>query len=88
MSRLDLIVSVDSSPAHLAGALARAVWTIHPYIADFRWLLDRDDSPWYPTMRLFRQRRKGDWKAVMEAVTRELRPLAESADRRRRGETR
>ena len=87
MSQLDLIVSVDSSPAHLAGALARPVWTIHPYIADFRWMLDRADSPWYPTMRLFRQPRPGDWKSVMEHVTRELRPLAETAGRRRRGET-
>ena len=56
VSQLDLVIAEDASPvAHLAGALARPVWTLHPFVADFRWLLDRDDSPWYPSMRLFRQ---------------------------------
>jgi tetratricopeptide (TPR) repeat protein len=72
MSQFDLIISVDTSPAHLAGALARPVWTIHPFVPDFRWLLDRDDSPWYPTMRIFRQPSAGDWKSVMEWVAVEL----------------
>jgi hypothetical protein len=52
--------------AHLAGALAKPVWTLLPVHADWRWLRERDDSPWYPTMRLFRQRRQGDWNDVIE----------------------
>ena len=58
LSCLDLVISVDTSVAHLAGALGRPVWTLLPYTPDYRWLLDRDDSPWYPTMRLFRQERE------------------------------
>lgn len=73
MSELDLIISVDSSPAHLAGALARPVWMLVPFIPDFRWLLDRTDSPWYPTMRLFRQPGAGDWKPVVAQVVEALR---------------
>ena len=65
---LDLVISIDSAVAHLAGALGKAVWVLLPYAADWRWLLDRDDSPWYPTARLFRQRRAGDWSDVIAAV--------------------
>ena len=72
LSQLDLLISVDTAPAHLAGALGRPVWTIHPFVADFRWLLHRVDSPWYPTMRLFRQPRAGDWDSVMRQVTEAL----------------
>jgi hypothetical protein len=61
MQCLDLIVTIDTAAAHLAGALARPVWTLLPWAADWRWLSDREDSPWYPTMRLFRQEVKGDW---------------------------
>jgi Flp pilus assembly protein TadD len=69
---LDLVISVDTAVAHLAGALARPVWTLLPYAPDWRWLLDRSDSPWYPTMRLFRQPHSGDWANVTERVASEL----------------
>ncbi len=69
---MDLVITVDTMLAHLAGALARPVWTLVPYEGDWRWMLDRDDSPWYPSMRLFRQRRPGAWQPVIEAVRHEL----------------
>jgi ADP-heptose:LPS heptosyltransferase len=66
---MDLVICVDTSLAHLAGALARPVWLLLPASAtDFRWMRDRHDSPWYPTMRLFRQPRLGDWAALVEDV--------------------
>lgn len=70
---VDLLVSIDSSPVHLAGALGRPVWTLLPFAAEWRWMLTREDSPWYPTMRLFRQPSRGDWSSVLERVARELR---------------
>jgi hypothetical protein len=76
MRALDLIISVDSMPAHLAGALAVPVWTLLPARADWRWLRDREDSPWYPTMRLFRQRTADDWTDVIRHVAQELHALA------------
>jgi hypothetical protein len=76
MAGLDLVVSVDSMPAHLAGALGRPVWTLLQAEADWRWMAGREDSPWYPTMRLFRQERAGDWAPVVARVERELRALA------------
>jgi Flp pilus assembly protein TadD len=69
MKSLDLIITCDTALAHLAGALAVPVWTVLSFAADWRWLLDREDSPWYPTMRLFRQKRPGDWAEVFERVT-------------------
>lgn len=69
---LDLLITVDTMMAHLAGALGQRVWTLLPYGCDWRWMLDRTDSPWYPTMRLFRQQRPGDWQSVVEAVRAEL----------------
>jgi Flp pilus assembly protein TadD, contains TPR repeats len=65
---LDLVISVDTAVAHLAGALAKPVWLLTPPIPEWRWLIDRDDSPWYPTMRLFRQDRPGDWAGVIDRV--------------------
>ena len=75
MSNLDLIISVDSSPAHLAGALGCPVWTLLPYLPDWRWGMNRDDSPWYPNMRLLRQQKHGDWQAVIERVGQELKAV-------------
>jgi tetratricopeptide (TPR) repeat protein len=72
MSRLDLVISVDTSVAHLAGALGRPVWTLLPYTPDYRWLLERDDSPWYPTMRLFRQSASRSYAEVITRVRGEL----------------
>lgn len=68
MRALDLVVTVDSMPAHLAGALGVPVWTLLQAEADWRWMADRDDSPWYPTMRLFRQPRPGAWEPVVARV--------------------
>jgi Tfp pilus assembly protein PilF len=75
MQQLDLVISADSSPAHLAGALGIQVWMALPYICDWRWMSDRADTPWYPTMRLFRQRRFGDWDEVFARMAGELGPL-------------
>jgi hypothetical protein len=72
MTALDLVISVDSMPAHLAGALGRPVWTLLHRDADWRWMEGREDSPWYPTMRLFRQHRAGEWEPVIERVAHEL----------------
>jgi hypothetical protein len=68
ISGLDLIITVDTAVAHLAGALGKPVWVLLSFAADWRWLLDRDDSPWYPTMKLFRQKAPGDWKSVISSV--------------------
>ncbi|MEW6188006.1 MAG: tetratricopeptide repeat protein [Thermodesulfobacteriota bacterium] len=76
IENLDLVISVDTAVAHLAGALGKKVWTILPYSPDWRWLLDREDSPWYPTMRLYRQPKPGDWEAVSRAIQRDLALLA------------
>ena len=73
VSHLDLVLTVDTAVAHLAGALAKPVWLLVSYVPDWRWLMDRDDSPWYPTMRLFRQRRPGDWAEVIDRVVTALR---------------
>lgn len=75
IENLDLIISVDTSIAHLAGALGKPVWTLLTSIPDWRWLLERKDCPWYPTMRLFRQKTKGDWNSLFEEVNEELKKL-------------
>jgi len=72
MSLLDLIITTDTSVPHLAGALARPVWVMLERVPAWRWLLDRDDSPWYPSMRLFRQPRIGDWDSVITRVVESL----------------
>ena len=68
MAHLDLVISIDTSVAHLAGALGRPVWILLPYAPDWRWLLDRDDSPWYPTARLFRQTDTREWPSVVVRI--------------------
>jgi len=75
IANLDLVISVDTSVAHLGGALAKPVWVLLPVVPDFRWLLDRDDSPWYPTARLFRQYAAGDWSGAIDRVVSELEKL-------------
>lgn len=72
LDNLDLVISVDTSVVHLAGAMGKPVWTLLPHIPDWRWLLDRPDSPWYPGMRLFRQPGRGDWNTVFQQVKTEL----------------
>lgn len=73
MAALDLVVTIDTSLAHLAGALGRPTWIALKYVPEWRWLLQRDDSPWYPTARLFRQRAPGDWDSVFADMTEALR---------------
>jgi ADP-heptose:LPS heptosyltransferase len=80
MMSLDLIVTCDTSLAHLAGALGRPVFVAIPAVADWRWLTGRDDTPWYPSMRLFRQERPGDWGGVFARI-------AEAARERLSGKT-
>ena len=72
LSSLDLVIGVDSAVIHLAGGLARPCWALLPYRSDWRWLLERSDSPWYPNMRLFRQPERKDWQSVFREVEREL----------------
>jgi len=78
IANLDLVISADTAPAHLVGALGKPVWTLLPFCAEWRWLLDRKDSPWYPTMKLFRQPRPGDWNSVVARVAEELATLSVS----------
>jgi Flp pilus assembly protein TadD len=68
----DLVITIDTSVAHLAGAMGKPMWVLLPGNADWRWFLDRSDSPWYPSARLFRQRKLGDWTDVIDAVAAEL----------------
>ncbi|MFJ9452927.1 tetratricopeptide repeat protein [Herbaspirillum sp. NPDC101397] len=82
MANLDLIISVDTSVVHLAGALGRPTWTLLAHTPDWRWLNDREDSPWYPSMRLFRQPTRNDWPAVISKVASELAILAQEKKKR------
>jgi len=68
LDQLDLMITVDTSVAHLAGALGKPVWLLLPFTPDWRWMLDREDSPWYPQMRIFRQDTAGDWESVFKKV--------------------
>jgi Flp pilus assembly protein TadD len=69
---LDLVITVDTAVAHLAGALGKPTWLLLPYVPDWRWMLNRADSPWYPSMRLFRQTQSGDWSMPVEKIAQEL----------------
>jgi ADP-heptose:LPS heptosyltransferase len=80
IANLDVIVSTDGWIAHLAGAMARPVWTLLPFSPDVRWMLARADTPWYPTMRLFRQPTAGDWRTPIHEVTAALAQLAASGN--------
>ena len=79
IERLDLVVSVDTSVAHLAGAMGKPVWTLLPWLPDWRWMLGRADSPWYPAMRLYRQDTPGDWPGLLGKVREDLEKLAGSS---------
>jgi len=81
VAHLDLVISVDTSTVHLAGALGRPVWVLVQFAPDWRWLLDREDSPWYPTARLFRQERLDEWSKVIEKVAAELSHFAVGRER-------
>lgn len=72
VAALDLVISIDTAVAHLAGALGKPVWIVLPYAADWRWLIDREDSPWYPTARLYRQPHPGDWASVVDRLATDL----------------
>jgi ADP-heptose:LPS heptosyltransferase len=72
IAEMDIVISVDTAVAHLAGALGKPVWILLPFHPDFRWLRDREDSPWYPTARLFRQTKDGEWESVIDRVSQEL----------------
>jgi Tfp pilus assembly protein PilF len=80
---LDLVISVDTAVVHLAGALAKPVWTLLPFIPDWRWLLERKDSPWHPIMRLFRQPSPGDWNSVIRQAADELEVLSKAECRKK-----
>jgi hypothetical protein len=79
LKNLDLVIAADVSVAHLAGALAVPVWVALPSVPDWRWLLGREDSPWYPTMRLFRQEQRGNWEPVFARLANELQCLIASS---------
>ena len=72
IKQLDLVITVDSALAHLAGALAVPVWIAVYFVPDWRWQLEREDSPWYPSARLFRQTTPGDWSSVFARIAAEL----------------
>jgi hypothetical protein len=78
MGALDLVITSDTAVAHLAGALGVNVWVALQFVPDWRWLLERGDSPWYPTMRLFRQPQCGDWPGVFAHIAEELRGLLDA----------
>lgn len=75
----DLVITVDTSVAHLAGCQNVPTWLLLPFVAEWRWLQDRTDSPWYPSMTLYRQAKAGDWEEVIERVVRDLQALNQKA---------
>ncbi|NIY74727.1 tetratricopeptide repeat protein [Thalassospira sp. HF15] len=78
MREMDLVITIDSSPAHLAGALGIPVWMLQLYTTDWRWMVDRSDSPWYPTMRIYRQEQPGDWSKPVEKLGRDFSTLLQA----------
>ena len=78
ITQLDLVITVDTAVAHLAGTLGKPVWILLPFVPDWRWMLDRNDSPWYPTARLFRQPKIGDWHSVFKQVKENLENLLDN----------
>ena len=82
LANLDLLISVDSSPVHLAGALGMPVWTLVPTFFDFRWMVDRTDSPWYPSMTLFRQQINETWESVIAKIQKQLKQTIHSKNER------
>ncbi len=80
IKELDLIISVDTSVAHLAGAMGKPVWTLLAFNSDWRWLLERKDSPWYPSMKLFRQKKLGDWDSVFKEICEELKKMLDKRE--------
>jgi ADP-heptose:LPS heptosyltransferase len=81
IENLDLVIAVDTSTAHLTGALGKPVWLLNRFDTCWRWLMHRTDSPWYPNLRIYRQPTAGDWDTVIERVRVDLKSLCESADR-------
>jgi ADP-heptose:LPS heptosyltransferase len=75
MINLNLVITADTSIAHLAGALGRPTWVALKQVPDWRWLLDREDCPWYPTVRLFRQARRDDWVSVFARINQQIKSL-------------
>ena len=82
----DFVVSVDTAVLHLAGAMGKPTLALLPFSPDWRWMLNRQDSPWYPTMKLFRQKKWGQWEPVFQRAAEELRTMADTEDRSRRRE--
>lgn len=80
MCNLDVVISIDSAPAHLAGALGVPVWILLPFHGEWRWMRDRDDTPWYPTAKLFRQAAFGDWPGVIRTIDNQLKQLGETTN--------
>jgi ADP-heptose:LPS heptosyltransferase len=72
VAAMDLVVSIDNSTVHLAGALGKPTWVLLPYVPDWRWLLDRDDSPWYGSVKLYRQCEDRNWEPVLQRVAQDM----------------
>jgi ADP-heptose:LPS heptosyltransferase len=79
LSLCDLLITADTAPAHLAGAMGRPVWVLVPFAPDWRWMLDGETTPWYPTARVFRQSALADWNSVIARVTTALQDQLKSS---------